>query len=144
MRQLKKSGKNQDLTDLTPLTEYLSVPPYVCWAVKQMSYEVTCHKLGNYCGIFSPIQECMSNIWNKSCFDQGMIATNGVILGLLLVCGFVAQLVEHSTGNTHRDIDSNPVKAGIVSGFFLWNFPITPYLEISLDYFQCIIYINNN
>ena len=40
----------------------------------------------------------MSNKWNKSCFDQGMNATNGVILGLLL-CGFVAQLVEHS--NTH-------------------------------------------
>ena len=53
----------------------------------------------------------MSNKWNKSCFDQGMIATNGVILGLLLVCGFVAQLVEHSTRNTHRALGSNPVKA---------------------------------
>ena len=105
MRQLKKPGKNQDLT------EYQSAPPYVSWAVKQMSNEVTCHKLGNYCEIFSPILECMSNKWNKSCFDQGMIATNGVILGLLLVCGFVAQLVEHSTRNTHRALGSNPVKA---------------------------------
>ena len=52
----------------------------------------------------------MSNKWNKSCFDQGMIATNGVILGLLL-CGFVAQLVEHSTKNTHGALGSNPVKA---------------------------------
>ena len=53
----------------------------------------------------------MSNKWNKSCFDQGMNATNGVILGLLLVCGFVAQLVEHSTRNTHRALGSNHVKA---------------------------------
>ena len=50
-----------------------------------------------------------------------MIATNGGILGLLLVCGFVAQMVEHSTMNTYRDMGSNPVKAWIVSGFFLWN-----------------------
>ena len=135
---MKKPKTIQDLTD------YQSAPPYISWALKQMSDEVTCHKQGNYCGIFAPIQECMSNKWNKSCFDQGMIATNGVILGLPLVCGFVAQLVEHSTRNTHRDIDSNPVKAGIVSGFLFWNFPITLLLEISLDYFQCIIIINSN
>ena len=83
MRELKKPEKNQDLT------EYQSVPPYISWALKQMSYEVPCHKLGNCWGIFAPIQECLSNKWNKSCFDQVMIATNEVILGLPLVRGFV-------------------------------------------------------
>ena len=53
----------------------------------------------------------MSNKWNRSRFGLGMIATNGGILGLLLVCGFVAQMVEHSTMNTYRDMGSNPVKA---------------------------------
>ena len=54
-----------------------------------MSYEVMCHNLKCNCGVFAPIQECMSNKWNRSCFGLGMIATNGVILGLLLVCAWL-------------------------------------------------------
>ena len=60
MREFKKPKKNQDLI------EYQFVPPYISWALKQMDSEVTCHNLGNCCGIFAPIQECMSNKWNKS------------------------------------------------------------------------------
>ena len=54
-----------------------------------MSYEVMCHNLKRNCGVFAPIQECMSNKWNRSRFGLGMIATNGGILGLLLVCAWL-------------------------------------------------------
>ena len=49
----------------------------------------------------SAINVCMY-VYTYVCMYVWMITTNGLILGLLLVCGFVAQLIEHSTGNTHR------------------------------------------
>lgn len=86
------------------------------WAMK------SCHNLKCNCGVFAPIQECMSNKWNRSRFGLGMIATNGGILGLLLVCAWLCSSDGRTLKlNTYRDMGSNPVKAWIVSGFFLWN-----------------------
>ena len=39
-------------------------------------------------------------------------------LALLLLCGFIAQLIEHRTGVRGEMTGSNPVEALIFSGFF--------------------------